>query len=400
MHRTALLFLTSALMAFQTGCSKPAVSIKPEPFPIHAWIGPPAEETTVERYTELKDAGFTHSFSGFPDNDAMEKALDIAGECGIKLFVATPELHSDPEGTVKRFMNHPALAGYHLRDEPNSKDFADLGAWVKKIRAIDDAHFCYINMFPNYANEEQLGNPTYRDHVEQFVREVPVQVLSFDHYPVTGETVRPQYYENLEIVSQVARENNKPFWAFSLAVAHDPYPVPNIAHLRMQVYSDLAYGAQGIQYFTYWTPVSTTWNFHEAPIRVDGTRSPVYDLVKAMNMEIEGLSGVFAGAKVISTAHTGETIPEGTTRYTPEKPFTSFETTGVGALVSRLDKGERSYLAVVNRDIHNPMTLTAGVESGSKVGTVSKGGLVTPLGKASSAITVEPGDIVVFTWAR
>ncbi|MBN1293375.1 MAG: beta-galactosidase, partial [Candidatus Latescibacteria bacterium] len=259
--------------------------------PIHAWIGPPAEQTSYARYKELADAGFTHSFSGFPDADAMQKALDVAKAAGIQLFVHIPELKSDPEGTVKRFKDHPALAGYHLRDEPNAKDFPELAAWVQRIRAVDDDHFCYINLFPNYASAEQLGNPSYREHVELFVKTVPVQVLSFDHYPVMTKGLRPEWSENLEIISEAARKAGKPFWAFALAVAHDPYPIPSIDHLRLQVYSNLAYGAQGIQYFTYWTPKSTRWNFHEGPIDFNGKRTVVYDRVKKVNEEIRNLSG-------------------------------------------------------------------------------------------------------------
>ena len=83
---------------------------------------------------------------------------------------------------------------------------------------------------------------------------MPLQLLSFDHYPVVGDTCRPEWYENLEIFSDEARKAGKPFWAFSLATSHGPNPVPTPAMLRLQVYSDLAYVAQGIQYFTYWTP--------------------------------------------------------------------------------------------------------------------------------------------------
>jgi hypothetical protein len=396
-RRIVLLALTAAGISCAT---QPPAVIPQEPFPIHAWIGPPSEETTVERYRELRDAGFTHSFSGYPDNDANEKALDVAGDCGIKLFVATRALHDDTEGTVRRFMNHPSLAGYHLVDEPNAKDFPGLGEWTRRIRAIDDDHFCYINIFPNYANEGQLGTPTYREHVERFVAEVPVQVLSFDHYPVVGDHIRPEWYENLEIIAEAARDAGKPFWAFALAVAHDPYPIPTIAHLRVQVYSNLVYGAQGIQYFTYWTPQSDRWNFHEAPIRVDGTRSPVYDLVKAMNSEIKGLSGVFAGANVLSTGHTGAEIPRGTKRFSAPQPFSSFATEGTGAVVSLLEKGNRRFLAAVNRDINGDMKLSVSADSAAGVGTVGKDGSVTPLEAHSGSFAVMPGDIVIFTWEK
>lgn len=48
-----------------------------------------------------------------------------------------PELASDPDGTACRFKDHPALAGYHLRDEPSAGDFPEHASWL--VPAIDAA---------------------------------------------------------------------------------------------------------------------------------------------------------------------------------------------------------------------------------------------------------------------
>ena len=279
--------------------------------PILAWYSIPPEQTSMTRYLELKESGITHNLSFFNDTETMSGALDTAWKAGIKMIVYCPELKSATEETVKRFMDHPAVAGYMLRDEPNRSDFPELAEWAKKIRKTDDNHYCYLNLFPNYATEEQLGTKTYQEHVDLFVREVPVQFISFDHYPVLGDSLRANWYENLEIISEAARKAAKPFWAFALSVAHGKYPVPTIAQLRLQVFSDLAYGAQGIQYFTYWTPFDTTWKFNNGPVTLDGKRTVVYDRIREVNKEIESLSNVFLGAKVISVSHTG-LIPQGT----------------------------------------------------------------------------------------
>jgi hypothetical protein len=365
--------------------------------PILAWYGIPAGETTLARYLELKESGITCNFSSFPDVASMSEALDIARQAGIKMIVSCPELKSNPEETVKRFMNHPAVAGYMLRDEPGRADFPDLGSWAKRIRAVDDNHFCYLNLFPNYANEEQLGTKTYQEHVDLFIREVPVQILSFDHYPVIGDSLRPQWYENLEIFSAAARKAGKPFWAFSLAVAHGPYPVATVAQMRLQVFSDLAYGAQGIQYFTYWTPLDTVWKFNNAPITPDGKRTEVYDRIKTVNREIRDLSPVFLGARVISVAHTGASIPQGTRRLTSlPQPFRSLNTEGAGAVVSVLENGGISYLVVVNRDFNHTMKLT--VDCDPRVDKVLKDGSAVQSGAYLPTQVIDPGDMAIFRW--
>lgn len=50
--------------------------------PILAWYGIPAHEATVERFEELRDAGFTLNFRSFPSADAVAKGLDAAGKAG------------------------------------------------------------------------------------------------------------------------------------------------------------------------------------------------------------------------------------------------------------------------------------------------------------------------------
>src|SRR3569833_4588153 len=71
--------------------------------PVLAWVGPPSNEATPERYRELAECGFTDNFSGFPNLDAMAAALDVAQGAGIRAFISVPELVSDPEGVARRF---------------------------------------------------------------------------------------------------------------------------------------------------------------------------------------------------------------------------------------------------------------------------------------------------------
>lgn len=385
-------FLIVVLLA--AGFSRAAEQDVPA-FPILAWAGPPQDQTTVQRYRELAECGFTHNFSSFSSADQVARALDVAGEAGVKLLISCPEVQSAPESTAKRFKGHRALGGYYLRDEPPATLFPELAAWARRIQAEDSEHPCYINLFPNYATAEQLGAPTYQAHVDRFVAEVPVPFISFDHYPVVGNSLRGEWYQNLEIISAAARKADKPFWGFALSVAHGAYPVATVPHLRVQAFSNLAYGAQGLQYFTYWTLASTEWNFHEGPILPDGKRGVVYDRVKQVNAEVQGMRGVFVGAKVESVGHTGQP-PAGTRAYEPSSPVKSLETAGEGAVVSRLRKGDQHFLVVINRDINKPMKLNVAFDGG--VQRVAKDGSSQPIGDSRYAGDVEPGDVVVFAW--
>ena len=49
------------------------------------------------------------------------------------------------------------MEAYHIVDEPGAAAFAGLGRLVAYLRQRDPGHLAYINLFPTYANEQQLG---------------------------------------------------------------------------------------------------------------------------------------------------------------------------------------------------------------------------------------------------
>ena len=367
--------------------------------PIIAWYGIRANEATVERFKELKEAGFTINFSEYSTMEEVETALDAANKVGIQLIIACPELRKEPEKTVRRFMKHPAVAGYFLRDEPVVADFAALAAWAKRIQAVDNSKFCYLNLFPTGGEEHLkfLGVQNYREYVSRFNKEVPLPFLSFDHYPVLGDNVlKAEWYENLEEFSDESAKVGKDFWAFALATKHGPYPIPTQASLRLQLYSDLVYGAQGLQYFTYWTPAGDSfYDYQHGPIGLDGKRTEIYDLVKELNAEIRSIAGIFLGAKVLSVRHTGSVIPRGTTRLTslPEK-VKVLDTHGYGAIVSLIENGDKKYLTIVNRNLKDTMELTFYADPSVK--RVLKDGSLVQADTYTATLMISPGDILIY----
>jgi hypothetical protein len=392
-------------------CSESQSGAHSEQLPILGWYGLPTQGdcVSVKHYREMAEAGFTINLPG----DEVPKAnsalaarylavLDTANTAGIKLMVNYKVLEKCTPDDLNKLVTHPALAGYTIRDEPSAKDFDTLAKIVKQIQTIDTLHFCYINLYPNYANDEQLGiagEDAYRRHVQKYLAEVPVSPVSFDHYPVqidflNRRYLRSEFYENLEIIADESRKAGKPFWAFALSTAHYHYPTPTLADLRLQVYSNLAYGAQGIQYFTWFDPWGNTSN-DSVPIRIDGTQSPVYFTVQAMNREIAELSKVFLNSKVIWTAHTG-TVPKSCKPLDAAllpSVIKSLEISGTGALVSMLEKNETQYLTIVNHDINN--NVVAKINGSNSLRLFNKSGQTVPLVEEQ---TLTPGDIIVLTW--
>lgn len=332
--------------------------------PILGWRTIPENELTLARFQEMADMGITHSLMHYsPDGNA--KALDLAQQVGVKLFIGDDRFAaSDTEfqQAVRQIRNHPALAGYTLSDEPSLPAFAELTRIRRRLSNADPHHWSYVNLLPTYASREQLGGVDYLEHARRFVAEFEPEVLSFDHYPILkGDSLRGDYFQNLEWIRQAAMEANIPFWAFALTCPHHPYPAPTEGAVRFQAWSNFAYGAKGLQYFTYWTPNPGTWDFHDAPIKIDGTRSAVYDLLKQFNQETQRCAEILTNSRVVGVYHTAP-LPTGTSPLDAACPVASID--GGEAIVSvlRMPDGRR-FVQVVNRSFTQPATLTVTANS-------------------------------------
>lgn len=406
MKKTILTFLALALafVAVQAA-NLPKVHVYTNPtgkeIPIMGWYSIPASEATHERYQEMRDAGFNLSFSHFSTSDDVQKGLDASKGTGVKLMVTCNELVKEPEKTVRRFMKHGQTAGWFFRDEPSAADFKNLAKWVQQVRKVDDNHVLYLNLNPNYAPVEALASESYEAYVQAFVDQVPLGLVSYDFYPVVEDGgkiyLRELYYQNMEDVARIAKASNQPFWAFALSTAHKPYPVPTRDMMRLEIFSSLAYGAQGLQYFTYWCPQPGTWDFNNAPIEIDGKRTEVYDLVSEINHEVLNLSWVFLGAKTIDVAHTGEKIPAGTHQLKSlPSHIKSVKASGEGVIVSHLVNGTNHFLMIVNRDLHNRQKVT--VEKNLPVSRVMPSGKTVDASLYKDSLWVNPGDYLLYQW--
>jgi hypothetical protein len=370
--------------------------------PTFGWEGVPQSFAKADRFREMKEAGIGISFTSFSNLDTAIAGLDEAQKGGAQILVSCPEIRSQPEAAAKRLMGHPALFGYFIGDEPGAGAFPELGALVKRIAVVDAKHPSYVNLYPNYAPLWALGTKSYPEHLEQYLKQVPTPFLSFDFYPIQtskhGLVIRPDWYQNLEDVAAATSKAKRPFWAFALSTEHFAYPPATVPQLRLQVFSDLAYGAQGIEYFTYWQPGDKI--FRQAPIDQKGNRTPAYDHVKQVNAEVQGLAGVFLGSHVLAVGHTGEKIPAGTRRYEPQPPVKSVTTGSGGAVVSLLESadGARRFLVIVNRDVTAAMPLSVSLDGNTKFSQVAKDGTLHLLAGDTFEAKLDPGDVAVLTW--
>lgn len=333
------------------------VSVAAE-IPILGFIGAYSADHRLEDYRAMRDAGFDVSVDGYDTTGEIIQSLNLAQQVGIKLMVAGRQIMDFPAETAGAVRHHPALFGYMLGDEPRMADFDTYRHRYHAIRAADPAHLCYQNLFPYYGDEllETIGAASYEEYLRKF-SEIPLLQISFDFYPIWDYDIRPTWYYTLEAVRRESLHTGVPFWAFVLSTPHVGYPQPTLEMLRLQIYSNLAYGAQAIQYFTFRTPPpDDTYDYHNGPITLEGQKTETYNIVRDMNRELHEVIPFFDGCTVERVGHLLE-VPLGTERFKGmPRGLRRLKVVGTrGAVVSVLRQGDKRYLAVVNKDFETDL---------------------------------------------
>ena len=256
-------------------------------FAIGFWVDPPLDDQADASYRGIADANFTMIIGSSAGNDpkALEKQLGLCAKYDLKavLFCSGMAPADLPTG--------PACWGYALRDEPSAADFPALRAQVDGVRKARPGMLAYINIFPNYATDKQLGTATYDEYVDRFLKEVGVDVLSMDHYPVfkPDQDGRDNYCTNLGVMRKYSQEAGVPFWNFFNTMPYGPQTDPTEDQLRWQIYASLSYGAKGVLYFCYYTPVSFEFPKGGAIIGRDGQRTRHWEQARQINVGLKNL---------------------------------------------------------------------------------------------------------------
>lgn len=271
------------------------------------WCGPALTDAAAQ---QMAEGGFNLVWC------RNEAELDVAHRHGLRAQLQHPLLNpaslEDPDrlaqldALIARICNHPALYAYYIIDEPNASQFPALGRLVGWLRERDPAHLAYINLFPTYASNEQLGTTgdvvtAYKEHVRLYVEQVRPALISYDHYQFRLHGDGDQYFLNLAMIRRAAQQAGVPFLNIVQACtwAPDAMRIPNADELRYLVYSTAAYGAQGISYYVYAHP-----NHHGSLVGLDGTPGPLYHAVKSYNREFVAIARELQPLRSLGVYHT------------------------------------------------------------------------------------------------
>ena len=210
---------------------------------------------------------------------------DDAGE-----FEKTNPL-SEYEAAAAAFKDHPAIWGIDIGDEPSALDFPYYGKVYEKVKELFPNQFPFLNLYPNYASvsqntavqtKNQLGTPTYEEHIRQYCENVPADYLSYDFYYKNVGVAKD--YSNLRVVSDACRKTGRGMWVTVQVNSSDPKVWITENELRFQAYSALAFGAENIT----WACYTAGW-WKNQVVDENGVKTQQYDKLKKVNAELHSI---------------------------------------------------------------------------------------------------------------
>jgi len=277
---------------------------------IGAWVSPPSEFINDQTYREIAESGINTIYALYENANDTVKALKAAENNNISYYVRDTSLTVLQEedydilpDLLAKYKSYPAFKGYLVYDEPGPNKFEALGKLHQEFKKILPDKDFYINLFPTYSSLAQRDGLDYKEYLQKYIDVVKPEFISYDHYPlkqtVEGTAITEDFLYNLELVAEAGKKAGVPVWSFIQAMDFGATNrKPSEADIRWQVYTNLAFGVQGIQYFCYWTPVDdATTVFGEAMIDRQGNKTPIYDYVKNVNREILAFDHILLSMK-------------------------------------------------------------------------------------------------------
>ena len=211
------------------------------------------------------------------------------------------------EAAAASFVDHPAIWGIDVGDEPSALDFPYYGRVMDYVDRAFPNQFPYLNLYPNYASVSQnnaqetvnqLGTATYDEHIQKYCENVPADYICYDFYLYSINVTK--HYENLRVVADACRNTGRSMWIVLQVNSNKPAEWMSENNLRFQAYTSMAFGAENI----IWACYTAGW-WHNQVLDGEGNKTQQYDKLKKINAEIRTLADEYMKYRRVSTHFVG-----------------------------------------------------------------------------------------------
>ena len=311
------------LLAWQPILAQTKHLINPDPltekvFPLMAWDYVDNEKTLKDMSAcGINLVAFVRP--GFLDacNKYHIRGIIFDEKISGEIFSPYNSKRADPvlRNLIKKYNNHPALYGFHLRDEPQEEEFAELGKSIDLIKKLAPGKWPYVNLFPTHSFGEK-----YDEHLEKFATICLPTAFSYDNYSSDYKVdggAHSIFWKNLAQVREASIKHGLPFWNIILTAPHFDYELLTDADLRLRVYGSLVYGAKGLAFYKFISaslPIFAApdlGNFREGPLDQFGERTPTWSMLQNVNRQVQNIGPTMLKLRSDDVYHIG-TIPERT----------------------------------------------------------------------------------------
>jgi hypothetical protein len=363
---------------------------KKDEFLISVYFPPPGDFLNDTQYRYLKEGNVDIIFNTGPgvaiDKEANLKTLNIAQKHGLKIYVHDERLSQSDDKIAEMvgdYKNHPALGGYYITDEPDSARLQSATELLKKVKLLDPEKDSYINHLPDWAIDpkESYEHSFLKRFIEVAGKE-NLNYLAYDNYPYKRkQRLEKTYFNNLEIIRRVGLKYNiktssclQSFGMYFSGV--EELRRPNVDEMRMNVFSNLAYGVKNPVWFPYWSATKLGGNltFSTSMIDSTGAKTDFYAPFKELNGQMKQLGKTLINLDAQQVYHTGDSLWIGTA-LPPADFVAQVDDKKAEMILSRFtDKSSGAqYVMVVNRSFKKSQTITIQLlPSVKKVREISK----------------------------
>ena len=362
---------------------------------------------TAENFRKLADAGL-NMVTVETDEERWQEQIALAGQAGLKVLAVligrcdayynNPDSDTRLSEAVNWLKNRPEVVAYHVFDEPGVQHAHMLKTIKDRVEELDPTRPVYINFGPE-ASTEWMGVPTYYEYVNTLADYLDLKQISYDQYPIFPGRIQENWHKCLGIIADAAKRRGIDFWAFAAScwinkeAATQLRERPNTYNLLLQIYTNLAYGAQTIQYFTIQDYGGTDF----APIMRDGTWTEAYDYLKEANLQMQKRAFVFTGCNVAKIRRAGDSATIGDMLSVLDYPAQIKNiTVPWSATVSFIENNGNEYIAVVNDYWSAEQPLS--IELADSVYSIEPDGSFTICQSGVNNFTIPKGGMMVFKY--
>ncbi len=349
---------------------------------------------TDEWFKIIADSGvnlLNHSYTDYTNQPAnVIKMLELGekhhlGVCVFDTMISNGEGMSQAQiaDRISEYSGYPAFTGLYVVDEPQWAEFLlgdgtrTIDRYAPILNALAELGvYGYANALPDYGQTNKGDN--YDDYLNYFIESCNLPYLSYDSYIWDEGHTMENYFYNLSIVRERAMAYDIPFWTFIQAGSQwndgqsrfdskTPY-YPNEKQFQWNVNVNLAYGAQGIQYFTLFQPNYFAWAESEpfdfqrnGMIGAWGNLNQWYFYAQTVNKQIAAVDEVLMHSKskgVIVTSEQAKKDNAGSNCIMSGEAWRELVSVDGDALIGCFNYQGKTALYVVNYDYEYAQHIT------------------------------------------